>query len=79
MRTRVARWGNSLAVRIPGGLAADLALTEGAGVSISVEGGRLVLQPENVKPDLLALVAGIRDDNLHGETNWGEPNGAEVW
>jgi antitoxin MazE len=79
METTVTRWGNSLAVRIPGGLARDLALVEGAGVRITAEGGRLVLQPTDVRQDLETLLSGITEENLHGEADWGAPAGAEAW
>lgn len=69
MQTRIARWGNSLAVRIPRPLARDLALTEGSSVEIAVEDGRIVLVPRpSAPPTLEALLAGITPDNLPNES-----------
>jgi antitoxin MazE len=79
MCTQIARWGNSLAIRIPKALATELDLDESAEVEISVENGRLVLTPVRPGYTLEQLVAGISDDNLHGETDTGAPVGAEVW
>lgn len=79
MQTKVARWGNSLAVRIPGALARDLALLEGAEVTVSIDGGRLVLQPQRGRPTLDSLVEAISDDNLHAEIDWGTVSGIESW
>ena len=45
MVTRVQKWGNSLAVRIPRSYAKDARLTSGSTVNISVRGGKIVLAP----------------------------------
>ena len=80
MRATVRKWGNSLALRIPSGLAADAHLQDGAEVDVAVEGGRLVVVPV-AAPELAldALVAGITPENLHAEQFTEEARGAEVW
>ena len=45
MRTRIAKWGNSLGVRIPKAFTADAGLADGDGVEITLEGGRIVITP----------------------------------
>lgn len=77
MCSNVTRWGNSLAIRLPKHLAAELQLKEDSPVDLSVESGRLVLTPTRPKYDLADLVAGIKPSNLHSETDWGEPVGKE--
>ena len=79
MTTRVARWGHSLAVRIPKAFAQDVQLTEGAEVEISVSDGQLVLTPMGRAYDLRRLVQEITPENRHGETDWGSPVGREIW
>ena len=79
MRTKVGRWGNSLAVRLPNAFVQDMSLAEGTSLSISQEGDRLVLHPEYGRPVLDTLVAGITEDNLHSETDWDQTAGAELW
>jgi antitoxin MazE len=44
-----------------------------------VENGRLTVRPVNPKITLESLVAAITPENRHGETEWGEPVGSEVW
>ena len=80
MRTRIQKWGNSLAVRIPKAFAHEVGLKQDGEVEISVEKGRLVVVPA-VAPsyDLDELLAGIRPSNLHEETDWGPAVGKEVW
>ena len=79
MRARVSRWGNSLAIRIPAAFAEETQLQEGASVDVSVENGRLVIAAARPRYRLDALIAEITDDNLHGETDWGPPEGGESW
>lgn len=79
MKTQVARWGNSLAVRIPANLARECDLTEGAAVDVSVSRGRLLVAAARPQYTLEQLVRGITPDNRHEETDWGAPVGKEVW
>ena len=80
MRMQVAKWGNSLALRIPRGFAAEAGLEEGAEVEMTVDAGeirvRRALLPEYRLDDLLG---GITPDNLHGEVDLGGSVGREVW
>jgi antitoxin MazE len=72
-RTRVSRWGNSLAARIP------LAITRQAvALALDVDGG-IVLRPTRRRYKLSELVARITPKNRHRETDWGQPQGEESW
>jgi len=80
MNTQIGKWGNSLAVRIPGAYAKDLDLKEGTEVDVSLVKGALVVRPSSGRQYTLAeLVAAITPENLHGETDWGEAVGRESW
>jgi antitoxin MazE len=80
MKTRVQKWGNSLALRIPKAFATEVGLVENASVDLSVRGGRLVVQVEADKRLRLEdLLREITDDNLHGEWQTGPASGKEVW
>lgn len=79
MRTRIQRWGNSLALRIPKSFAAEAHLAQDSIVELVVEDGKLVVASIEPKYDLDELLAQITDENLHGETDWGPPVGKEVW
>ena len=64
MKTRVQKWGNSLALRIPKSFAEEAGLHADAAVELSLVEGRLVVQP--IKPQPLTLespllLAGLRD------------------
>jgi antitoxin MazE len=80
MRTRIQKWGNSLALRIPRPFAEESNLREESPVDISVRNGRIVVAPI-VEPELSleSLVARITARNRHSETETGAPIGNEIW
>ncbi|TDU00926.1 MULTISPECIES: AbrB/MazE/SpoVT family DNA-binding domain-containing protein [Azorhizobium] len=79
MIAAVAKWGNSLALRIPNTYARELSVREGGSVDISVVDGALVIRPiaDAHSYDLEALVQGITEDNCHGELATGRSVGNE--
>ena len=80
MVATVAKWGNSLAVRIPQNLAREIYLAEGAEIDLSVVNGTLVIMPRSRKRySLDELVQGITPENLHTEISSGIVVGNEVW
>ena len=79
MRARIARWGNSLGVRIPQAVAKEVGFDEGASVEVTVSSGNLVLAPADREYTLKELVDKITPKNRHGETDWGIPIGDEDW
>ncbi len=79
MNAQVGKWGNSLAVRIPGAYAKDLGLKEGMDLDVSLVEGGLLLRPRREGYTLEELLARITPENLHGETDWGPPVGRESW
>jgi antitoxin MazE len=78
MKTQVQRWGNSLAVRIPKAFASQLGVSENTTVELDLMNGILTMQVSD-ELTLDELLAGITDDNLHGEVDTGPAVGAEVW
>ena len=79
MNIQIGKWGNSLAVRIPGPYAKDLDLKEGMELEVSLLDGGLVLRPRRTQYTLEELVERITPENIHGETDWGEAVGGESW
>jgi antitoxin MazE len=78
--TQVSKWGNSLAVRIPLGIAKEARLTEGDRLTLNISrDGSIVLRPTRRKYELRELVSQISPKNLHSETDWGLPAGKETW
>jgi antitoxin MazE len=80
METKVQRWGNSLAVRIPKTFADEIGVRESSPIDISLAEGKLVLSPSRRTTFTLeGLLAGVTDENLHDEVETGPAVGDEVW
>lgn len=82
MKAQLKKWGNSLALRVPTGLLAELNLSENSTVDLRVEDGKLIIAPmqkRKWKYSLEELLAGVNEENIHPETHWGSPAGGEVW
>ena len=80
MKTRIQKWGNSLALRIPKPFAEEAHLAENSTVDVTLRKGNLVVVPViETEPTLVELVKQITPKNRHGETNTGKPIGHEVW
>lgn len=80
MRTKVQRWGNSLAVRIPKIFAEEVGLVDEASIELRLIEGGLVIEPTaECAPTLAELLDGITDENRHEEISWGAPVGDEAW
>lgn len=75
MKTRILKWGNSLAVRIPKGYADELGLANSSPAEMTLEEGAIVLKPDRGRAwDLEELLDGVTDDNLHPP--WGSETAA---
>jgi antitoxin MazE len=80
MKTRIQKWGNSLALRIPKSFAVEAGIEEDSPVEMSLEKGKLVIVSSR-KPGftLKQLLAQVDMANLHQEIETGSPAGKEVW
>jgi antitoxin MazE len=80
MRTRIQRWGNSLALRIPKAFAAEVQLEQDTLVEVTLVDGKLLIVPI-VEPavTLEQLLAGVTEENLHREVDSGPAIGNEAW
>ncbi|MEK6374654.1 MAG: AbrB/MazE/SpoVT family DNA-binding domain-containing protein [Acidobacteriota bacterium] len=76
MKSRIQKWGNSLAVRIPRAFAEEANLHEDTLVDLSVREGKMIVEPQLT---LESLVDEITDANRHRETDTGAAVGEEVW
>lgn len=75
----VAKWGNSLAIRIPKNVAEKIKLIEGTAISIDVIDDNIIITPEKPKYTLEELLSGASSEDFEGEYDWGEPVGDEIW
>jgi len=56
----------------------DLSLEDGSVVEIEEKDNRIIIKPSK-EVELISLIDGISEDNLHRETDWGAPEGEEIW
>ncbi len=80
MQTKIKKWGNSLAVRIPKSFASNANLRQDELVELSIDRERIVITPVVEKEySLDELLEGVTESNIHREIDFGEPVGKEIW
>ncbi|MES2088156.1 MAG: AbrB/MazE/SpoVT family DNA-binding domain-containing protein [Patescibacteria group bacterium] len=80
MTTKIQKWGNSLAVRLPKEAAENAGLKQGSVVSIVSNDDLISIKPlSKPKETLSQLVRKISAKNRHEEIDWGKMKGKEVW
>jgi antitoxin MazE len=80
METRVQKWGNSLALRIPKALADEVGLKNNASVQMTLHDKKLVIELTSpLTFDLDEMLARVTDQNLHSEVDTGPAVGVEIW
>jgi antitoxin MazE len=79
MEVTIQKWGNSLAIRIPGSYAKDITLQQGTAVDLIKKKGKLVIVPKKPGLKLKNLLAKITADNIHKAEFPEGPIGKEIW
>jgi len=79
MEVTIQKWGNSLAIRIPGSFAKDIGLRQGTSIDLIKKTDKLVIVPKKPGFKLKNLLSKITDDNIHKEEFTEGPVGKEVW
>lgn len=79
MKTRIQKWGNSLALRIPKTFALETGLEPDSEVEITLVNGQLVIVPSLPTYTLESLLAKVTDKNTHSEIDMGGKMGSEEW
>lgn len=80
MKAQLAKWGHSLAVRIPKHVLEAAQLREGDGIELKATGrGAIRIRAVKSKPTLAHFVRRITLQNRHSESDWGPSAGNELW
>ena len=80
MQTKIKKWGNSLALRIPKSFALNANLRQNELVDLSIDKEKIIITPIGKKEYSLGeLLEGVSESNLHGEFDTGVPVGKEIW
>jgi antitoxin MazE len=78
MQVQVARWGNSLGVRIPKQIAERAGIREGARVDIEAEAERIVITRARPRYRLAELLRGMTPEAVREAFDWGRDRGREI-
>ncbi len=78
MQARIAKWGNSLGLRVPKEVAISLGLKEGTRVDIATEGNRIVISARRPTYSLEDVLAGMTPEAMHEAFDWGPDIGREI-
>lgn len=79
MESIIRKWGNSPAVRINAAAMKIAAFDIEQRVTIKATKGRIVIESaDTLEFNLKDLVAGITQENIHEEADFGEPAGREA-
>jgi len=83
MKVKLAKWGNSLAVRLPKAAVESAGLESGAELDLAIEGRDLRLRQLSKTPfyrleDLLAEMDRLGPENRPELIDWGPDVGAEI-
>ncbi len=80
MKTRIQKWGNSLALRIPKAFADEVGLQRETSVEVSLADGKIVVTPvTKSKLTLEQLLSKVTKENMHHEVDTGSGVGNETW
>jgi len=77
MQVQIARWGNSLGLRVPKEVAARVGLKEGARVELTAEGDKIVISVARPVYTLDELLLDMTPEAMHEAFDWGPDVGRE--
>lgn len=78
MQVQVAKWGNSLGLRLPKELAARLGISDGTRVELTAEASRIVISVDRPIYSLDELLRGVKPGDLQAAFDWGDDVGREA-
>ncbi|PZA12612.1 MazF family transcriptional regulator [Rhodopseudomonas palustris] len=83
MKVKVAKWGNSLGIRLPSAAAQSVGATAGSELVLTVENGELRLKPSRktsaeLLAEMLDEIKRLGPKNEPETVDWGPDRGAEI-
>jgi antitoxin MazE len=77
MQVLVSKWGNSLGLRLPKALTAEIGVSDGQKVEIRAEGGRLIVEPVRATYTWAQMMENVTPEAMGEAFDWGEDVGRE--
>jgi len=78
MQVLLSKWGNSLGLRLPKALTAEIGMSEGQKVEVRVEGGRIIVEPVRKTPTLEQMMENVTPEAMREAWDWGDDMGREI-
>lgn len=78
MQVQVAKWGNSLALRLPKELSTRLGIVDGTRVDLTADDSRIVISVDRPVYSLDELLRGVRLGEMQAAFDWGDDVGREA-
>jgi antitoxin MazE len=78
MQVQIAKWGNSLGLRVPKEIATRVGLREGARVELEAKGDKIVVSVARPIFTLEELLVGMTPEAMHEAFEWGPDAGREI-
>lgn len=78
MQIQLKRWGNSLGLRIPKGVAEAAGLKADDAVTIDSSADGFIVRKARRRYDLAELLSKVTPENRHDTVDWGGPQGKEL-
>ena len=76
-KSKICKWGSSLAVRIPKPIAEQWGVHEGAAIEMVSRGNQVILRKKTYS--MADMPAAVTDEYLHPEVDTGPAQGNEDW
>ncbi len=77
MQVLVSKWGNSLGLRLPRQLAAEIGVAEGQKVEVRVDGPRLIIEPVRRVYTWAEILENVTPEAMRDAFEWGDDVGRE--
>jgi antitoxin MazE len=77
MQVLVSKWGNSLGLRLPRALTAEIGVAEGQRVEIRADNGRLIVEPVREGYTWAQMMENVTPEALRDAFDWGDDLGRE--
>ncbi|OGL38495.1 hypothetical protein A3J32_00405 [Candidatus Saccharibacteria bacterium RIFCSPLOWO2_02_FULL_46_7] len=77
--TKVKKWGNSLAIRLPGSVANAAGIADDTDVVITQVGNKLTIESNQPEMTIEQMFEGVTPEMVGGEIDWGPDVGRERW
>jgi antitoxin MazE len=78
MQVLLSKWGNSLGLRLPKALTAQIGVSNGQKVEVRAENGRIIVEPVRKTLTLEQLMENVTPEAMREAWDWGDDMGREI-